>query len=89
MKIIHINKTGKINEIPLTNVITKTRHVIAQGKTRHEGWMVGGDFEDKGHQYFLMLEGDEPRQHLEWLQTMVSRFETDVITDFITDEEEA
>lgn len=86
MKIIHTNKSNKVNELPITNVITKTQHSI-KGKTMtHEGWAVGGDHEEKEHQYFLMFTVEEAKDFYKWLERMIPRFESEDLDKHITRE---
>lgn len=88
MKLIHILKSGKINEIPLTDTKFSTRHKKTKGKITHEGWGIKGTFGPKEHEYILMFTPEEAQEFFEELKNMLPRFQTENIEQFITTQEE-
>lgn len=85
MKLLHKVKSGKVNEVELSKVRYATRHLKNKEGVTHDGWTIKGHHADKEHEYTLVFSPEEAREFRDWLDKMLSRFESDSL-HFIQEE---
>jgi len=88
MKLLHTLKGGKVNVLDLTTFKFTTRHRVIgmEESIEHEGWVVEGEHELKGHKYGLLFSPEEAKLFYEKLGDMLKRFEANSLSEFVVEE---